>query len=104
VGAVGRLENIIARNRRPVGARATFTLVWRGLFLLFILGALVFTDWALTDDDGGGGDARAIQPVARPRPDEHRVDGVHVLRPRARAAGSAAAAPVPALAPAAPAP
>jgi len=102
---VGRLENIIARNQRPIGARATFGFVWRGLFLLFILGALIFTDWALSNDDGGGGgDARAIQPVARPRPDEHRVDGVHVLRPRARAAGSAAAAPVPAPAPAAPAP
>jgi hypothetical protein len=105
---VGRLENIIARNRRPVGVRATIGLVWRGLFILFILGALIFTDWALTDDSDGGsgsggsgsGGSGAVQPAARPRPDERHIDGVRVLRtqPRAggRAAGSASAAPPPA--------
>jgi hypothetical protein len=75
---VGRLENIIARNRRPVGFRATAGLLWRGLFLLFILGALIFTDWALTDRSGPA-------PAARPpSPGEHRLDGVPVLRSPAR--------------------
>jgi len=109
---VGRLENIIARNRRPVGVRATIGLVWRGLFILFILGALIFTDWALTDGgDGsgsgsGGSGGGAVQPAARPRADERRIDGVRVLRtqPRAggRAAGSASAPVLPAAPPPAP--
>jgi hypothetical protein len=75
---VGRLEDIIARNRRPHGARATFGFLWRGLFLLFILAALIFTDWALTDDGGGS----ASPPSARPPgPGGHRLDGVPMLRP-----------------------
>jgi hypothetical protein len=75
---VGRLENIIARNRRPIGARATVGFVWRGLFLLFILAALIFTDWALTDE---ARDPPAPQPAT---PDERRLDGVPVLRSPAR--------------------
>ena len=72
---MGRLENIIARNRRPVGIRATVGLVWRGLFILFILAALIFTDWALTDE----------APDQRPAPPgERHIDGVPVLRAPAR--------------------
>jgi hypothetical protein len=77
---VGRLEDIITRNRRPHGGfRATFEMAWRGLVILVILGLLIFTDWALTD--GGGG------PAARPPdPAERRLDDVPVLRqaPRPR--------------------
>ncbi|HWO23847.1 MAG TPA: hypothetical protein VNO30_34130 [Kofleriaceae bacterium] len=79
---MGRLENIIARNRRPIGARATVGFVWRGLFILFILAALIFTDWALTDEapDSQG------PPAARPAsPGERHIDGVPVLRAPARA-------------------
>lgn len=68
---VGRLENIIARNRRPHGFRATVGLAWRGLLLLFLLAALLFTDWALTDGRS--------EPAAQP-PGEHRLDGVPILR------------------------
>jgi hypothetical protein len=82
---VGRLENIIARNRRPNGLRATFGMVWRGLFLLLILGLLIFTDWALTD---GGSEAPAVR---QPGASERRLDGVPVLR-RARTAKPAAPA------------
>jgi hypothetical protein len=71
---VGRLENIIARNRRPHGLRASVGLLWRGLLLLFLLALLIFTDWALTDDAAEG-------PAARPpEPGERRLDGVPVLR------------------------
>lgn len=77
---MGRLEDIIARNRRPHGGfRASFGMAWRGLVILVILGLLIFTDWALTD--GGGG------PAARPPdPAERRLDGVPVLRPAPRPA------------------
>jgi len=78
---VGRLENIIARNHRPNGLRATWPFVWRGLFLLFILGALIFTDWALTDDDQPDDRGPAARP---PHPGEHRLDGVPMLRPPPR--------------------
>lgn len=111
---MGRLENIIARNRRPMGFRATVGFVWRGLFLLFILAALIFTDWALTDE---ARDPPAPQPP--PAPGERRLDGVPVLRSPARgpragqgaapaasaspAAPAASAPPAPSVAPAAPA-
>ena len=76
---MGRLENIIARNRRPHGLRATWGMLWRGLMLLFILALLIFTDWALTDDAG-------TPPSARPAdPGERRIDGVPILRPAPRA-------------------
>ena len=99
---MGRLEDIIARNRRPTGLRASIGFVWRGLFLLFILGALIFTDWALTDE---ARDPPAPQPVA---PGARRLDGVPVLRsparrPEAGQGGGSASAGTPA-APAAPAP
>jgi hypothetical protein len=74
---VGRLENIIARNRRPHGFRATVGMVWRGVLLLLLLGALIFTDWALTGDAGEPSSARP------PAPGERRLDGVPVLRPSA---------------------
>lgn len=88
---MGRLENIIARNRRPVGFRATVGMVWRGLFILLILGLLLFTDWALTDDapPAAGGSAAppaASPPPPRPRdPAERRLDGVPMLRSRGSA-------------------
>jgi hypothetical protein len=72
---VGRLENIIARNRRPHGLRATIGMVWRGVLLLLLLAALIFTDWALTDD---AGEPSSAGPAA---PGERRLDGVPVLRP-----------------------
>jgi hypothetical protein len=75
---VGRLENIIARNRRPHGFRATVGMLWRGLVILVILGLLIFTDWALTDD---AGDPPSARP---PDPGERRLDGVPVLRPAGR--------------------
>lgn len=85
---VGRLENIIARNRRPVGFRATVGLVWRGVFILLILGALIFTDWALTEEEPA---PAVIQPPPPPRdPNERRVEGIKVLRPPVRAGGSGA--------------
>jgi hypothetical protein len=108
---VGRLENIIARNRRPVGVRATIGFVWRGLFILFILAALIFTDWALTDEAPQEPASPAARPVA---PGERRIDGVPVLRSPARrteagqgtapAAPAVSGAPAASAAPAAPAP
>lgn len=97
---MGRLENIIARNQKPIGLRATVGLAWRGVLLLLLLIALLFTDWALSRDD-----APAPQPAARPRPVERRLDGVPVLRaPRAGGAapraGSAGESPAAAAAPA----
>ena len=74
---MGRLENIIARNQRPVGLRATVGMMWRGVLILIILGLLIFTDWALTDDAPPAGDAPAARPPDR---DGRRIDGVPILR------------------------
>jgi hypothetical protein len=70
---VGRLEDIVARNRRPHGFRAKFDMFWRGLVLLLILGLMIFTDWGLTDDAGD-------PPAVRPDRGERRLDGIPVLR------------------------
>lgn len=68
---MGRLEEIVARNKRPHGVRATVGMLWRGMFILLILGLMIFTDWALTDDPD----------VPQPRdPGEHRIEGVPLRR------------------------
>lgn len=78
---MGRLEDIIARNRQPRGVRATASMLWRGAVLLLILGLMMFTDWGIPDDPGG-----ASPPAERPaaEPAERRLEGVPVLRSPAR--------------------
>lgn len=78
---MGRLENIIARNQRPVGFRATAGMMWRGLVILLILGLLLFTDWALTDEPPPPSPAGTTAPAERPpEPAGRRLDGVPLLR------------------------
>lgn len=63
---MGRLEDIIERNRKPPRRRERFELGLRSLFLLVILGLLLFTDWALSPDTDDATDTR--QPPEQPRP------------------------------------
>ncbi len=82
---MGRLENIIARNRRPHGFRASVGMLWRGVVFLVLLGLLIFTDWALTDDaKAPPPDAKAPPSAQPPEPRERRIDGVPILRPAPR--------------------
>src|SRR5262245_51796413 len=76
---VGRLENIIARNRRPkrMPERVIASMVMGAIVLLIILLA-VFTDLGVPP---GAGDTRSgpggQPPAATPRPaDGKRVDGI----------------------------
>ena len=89
-GPVGRLENIIARNSRLHGFRPSYGMILRGVFLLFILAALLFTDWAFTDRGG-----KAASPPAQPpaSPGQRRLDGVPLLRSRPAPAQPPAPAP-----------
>jgi hypothetical protein len=72
---MGRLENIIARNRRPnrPGERLVVSLAFSAIVLL-ILALMVFTDLGLPPDA-----PRAGEPSAGPAAPGHRgkhVDGV----------------------------
>lgn len=48
---MGRLDNIVQRNKHPWRLRGTLSFGLRSVFLLVILGLLIFTDWALSPDD-----------------------------------------------------
>lgn len=69
---MGRLENIIARNRNPKGQRERW--VWgivMGTFVLVILGLMVFTDLGKRPD-----------PKPAPPSKDHHVDDVPLMKPR----------------------
>jgi hypothetical protein len=88
---VGKLEDIIARNRRPnrPSEKLVVALVF-GLIVLLIIVLAVFTDLGLPPDDDRVMRARSAPAVA-PQ-DRKRVDGVLLLR--------SAPAPAPATPPA----
>lgn len=48
---MGRLDNIAARNQRPWRLKGTVAFGLRSIFLLVILGGLIFTDCAKAPDD-----------------------------------------------------
>ena len=83
---MGRLENIIARNRRPnqLRERVVVTLGF-GAIVLLILALMVFTDLGLPPDarrpDSAPASAPA-SPAARGRRGKH-VDGVLLRTPPA---------------------
>jgi hypothetical protein len=72
---VGRLDNIIARNRRPnrLHERLTVSLVL-GAIVLLILALAVFTDLGLPPE---ARDARG-RPSEPSEPSEHGAPGAHV--------------------------
>jgi hypothetical protein len=71
---VGRLDSIIERNRNPKWFRGKLSFGLRSLFLLVIIIALLFTDWALAPEDHRDL-APKIVPAGTPR-----VDGVQLRR------------------------
>ena len=72
---MGRLDDIVARNKRPPRRRERLELGLRSLFLLVILGLLLFTDWALSPDDDGA----PPPPPATPAPKQPgHVPGVYI--------------------------
>lgn len=48
---MGRLENITQRNKHPFRLKGSRGLLVRGLFLLLILAAFLFTGWARPPED-----------------------------------------------------
>jgi hypothetical protein len=73
---MGRLENIIARNRRPNRPRERLVVSLSfGAILLLILGLMVFTDLGVPPGGSGAGSAP-------PRRDK-RVDGILLRTPPA---------------------
>jgi hypothetical protein len=72
---MGRLENIAERNKKPAWWKGQISFGLRSLFLLVILGLLIFTDWALSPED----DRPGIN-IIPPPPDETRVEGIRLRR------------------------
>jgi hypothetical protein len=78
---VGRLDNIIARNRRPSGLqeRVIVSTVF-GLIVLLVIALAVFTDLGLPPEARDAPAARPARP-ARAAPDPtHRVDGIRLWK------------------------
>ena len=75
---MGRLENIIARNRRPSGSRERiYVSIGFGVAILAILALMVFTDLGMPPVPPGAKPAAA--PASVPR--GQRVDGVLLRSP-----------------------
>jgi hypothetical protein len=79
---VGRLEDIVERNRNPKGNRERMTvMIGLGVFLLLILGMMVFTNLGLRPEPPA--------PPAGSASHDHHVDDVPIRAPRPpHAAGS----------------
>jgi len=82
---VGRLDDIATRNRNPKWFKGQVAFGLRSVFLLVILGLLLFTNWALAPED----DRPGINVVPGPVAKDPAVRDVKLWSPRAR--GSAAA-------------
>lgn len=81
---MGRLEQIIARNKHPkrFGERLTVG-IGLGLFVLLIIVLMVFTDLGLRPDDPARTAPAAGPPATGPAAGDHRVDDVKLYAPPA---------------------
>lgn len=52
---MGKLDDIVARNRQPFRLKGSRSLIVRGLFLLLILALFLFTDWGTQPEDNRPG-------------------------------------------------
>ena len=97
---MGRLENIIERNKHPRrhGRKGVTMGIALGLFVFVILVLMIFTDL-----DESPVQPEPVAPAGR-LTDEKRVDGVLLYRPKPRAATVDAGATGPVPAPTAPTP
>lgn len=82
---MGRLENIVARNRRPnhMQERVIVSMVI-GAIVLLILGLAVFTDLGRPPDADRGDASPAAAPAAHPAAPAgpaRRVDGILLATP-----------------------
>jgi hypothetical protein len=82
---VGRLENIIARNRRDgrPRERVVVSLIFGGIVLL-ILGLMVFTDLGASPQPAQPADPGSAASAPVPARHEKHVDGVLLRKPPAR--------------------
>lgn len=85
---VGRLDDIAARNKNPKWFKGQIAFGVRSVFLLVILGLLLFTNWALAPEDDRPGITVVPGPVAK----DPAVRDVKLWTPP-RARGSAAPQP-----------
>jgi len=100
VRALGRLENIIARNTKPPSEKVVVTLAL-GVIILVLLVLAVFTDLGkppipASAAGTAGSDAAGSGSAAVGRPRDTHVDGVLLRSPHAAPTARPAAAPSPA--------
>ena len=90
---VGRLDNIVARNRRPnrLQERVIVSSLF-GLIVLLVIGLAVFTDLGRPPEAPEAGDARDAGPAAGAVPDHTRVNRVLLRKPGAKPAPTPAPA------------
>ena len=74
---MSRLDNIVARNKQPFRLPSSRGMLIRGIFLLLILGAFLFTKWGTPPEDKRPG----INVVPGPAKD---VRGVKLYRAPAK--------------------
>lgn len=78
---MGRLDDIIARNKYPRRRDERLTVgIGLALFLLLVIGLMVFTDLGIPADD-------APPPAPSVDPDDGRVHDVKLGAPAPRAGG-----------------
>ena len=88
---VGRLDNIVARNRRPSGLQERVIVsTLFGLIVLLVIALAVFTDLGLPPEARDARDERGVQPAAA-APDHTRVDRVRLWKPPVKPAAAPAA-------------
>lgn len=73
---MGRFDNIIARNRKPFRLPSSRGMLIRGVFILLILGAFLFTKWGTPPEDKRPG----INVVPGPQDQPKSVPGVKLYR------------------------
>ncbi len=71
---MGRFDNIIARNKKPFRLPSSRGMLLRGIFILVIIGAFLFTKW------GTPPEAERPGNNVVPAPQEKSVPGVKPYR------------------------
>ena len=75
---MGRLDNIVQRNKQPFRLKGSRGMLVRGLFLLLILALFLFSSWAKPPPDNRPGINVVPSPPQPPK--EKAVHGVKLWK------------------------